>query len=90
MSDEATFPLDVFKSCDVQKTEVASDGSEFVGSKVLNKLAKDDEKESGMIMAHEKFQIVFSSTFDFEDYKEFLDGAGAVPWDDCMVFEVEE
>ena len=29
-------------------------------------------------------------TFGFEDYKEFLDGNDVVPWDDCMIFEVEE
>eukprot|EP01052_Picozoa_sp_SAG31_P017535 SAG31_NODE_1203_length_9413_cov_4.778076_4_plen_138_part_00 len=43
-----------------------------------------------MITCSEKFQIVISSTFGFDDYKEFLDGASTVPWDDCMVFEVEE
>ena len=56
---------------------------------LIAKIVLDDEKESGMFVAKEGYNLVLSSSFQIDDYKEFLDGAQTVPWDKVLAFEVE-
>lgn len=81
------FPPEVWQSGDCQE-DIVSSTAGTKAAEVAEAIVKDDEKDQGMFMIKKGFQIVFVTQFGADDYKEFLDGAGTIPWEHTMAFEV--
>eukprot|EP01051_Picozoa_sp_SAG22_P017119 SAG22_NODE_2566_length_2434_cov_1.406852_3_plen_86_part_00 len=56
--------------------QVAAEDGASNALKVAKAIVKEEECDSGMFVVKKDFQIIFSTTFGYDDYKEFLDGCG--------------
>ncbi|CEM01464.1 unnamed protein product [Vitrella brassicaformis CCMP3155] len=76
--EETTFPVDVF------------DPNAILSNEVVERVIRDSDKkaEDGRVFVPRGLTVVITSTFEKEDYAEFL--KDAIPLDKCMVFYVKK